>query len=119
MREAPAESFDSPGLSFAQNFFAEIVDTRITNRVRVVLRQQGRFLEGNKMNTETYATFTKGEIVVANMDTRNLTAGAQYKVVGVIARENPWENRYVLTDMENHIAGVVRNGHIVLSAVNA
>jgi hypothetical protein len=71
------------------------------------------------MNTETYATFTKGEIVVANMDTRNLTAGAQYKVVGVIAGENPWQNRYVLTDKENYIAGVVRNGHIVLSAVNA
>jgi hypothetical protein len=49
LREAPAESFDSPGLSFAQKFFAEIVDTRITNRVRVVLRQQGRFREGNKM----------------------------------------------------------------------
>ena len=52
MREAPAESFDSPGLSFAQKFFAEIVDTRITNRVRVVLRQQGRFLEGNTMEQQ-------------------------------------------------------------------
>ena len=71
------------------------------------------------MNTETYATFTKGEIVVANMDTRNLMAGTQYKVVGVIAGENPWQNRYVLIDLENHIAGVVRNGHIVLRAVSA
>jgi hypothetical protein len=31
--------------------FAKIVDSRITYRASVVLRQQGRFLEGNKMNT--------------------------------------------------------------------
>ena len=47
MREAPAESFDSPGLSFAQ-----MVDSRITYRASVVLRQQGRFLEGNKMEQQ-------------------------------------------------------------------
>ena len=52
MRVAPAESFDSPGHLFAEKFFAEIVDTRITNRVRVVLRQQGRFLEGNTMEQQ-------------------------------------------------------------------
>jgi len=42
------------GILFAQKFFAEIVDTRITKRVRVVLRQQGRFLEGNKMSELDY-----------------------------------------------------------------
>ena len=37
------------GIFLPEKFFAKIVDTRITNRVSVVLRQQGRFLEGNKM----------------------------------------------------------------------
>jgi hypothetical protein len=40
------------GFLLPKKFFAEIVDTRITNRVRVVLRQQGRFLEGNKMEQQ-------------------------------------------------------------------
>jgi hypothetical protein len=52
LRVAPAESFDSPGHLFAEKFFAEIIDTRITNRVRVVLRQQGRFREGNTMEQQ-------------------------------------------------------------------
>jgi hypothetical protein len=52
LRVAPAESFDSPGHLFAQKFFAEIVALCITHRASVVLRQQGRFLEGNTMEQQ-------------------------------------------------------------------
>jgi hypothetical protein len=52
LRVAPAESLIRRGIFLPKKFFAETVDTRITNRVRVVLRQQGRFLEGNTMEQQ-------------------------------------------------------------------
>jgi hypothetical protein len=51
-RGAPAESLIRRGILFAQKFFAKIVDRRITYGVRVVLRQQGRFREGNTMEQQ-------------------------------------------------------------------
>jgi hypothetical protein len=48
-----------------EKFFAEIVDTRITKSARVVLRQQGRFLEGNKM--EIYTDKNGIEITVGSI----------------------------------------------------
>ena len=52
LRVAPVESLIRRGIFLPEKFFAKIVDTRITNRVRVVLRQQGRFLEGNTMEQQ-------------------------------------------------------------------
>jgi len=57
-----------------EKFFAEIVDTRITNRVSVVLRQQGRFLEGNKMNT----TWENDDEVVTTFRTIKMTQQENY-----------------------------------------
>jgi hypothetical protein len=53
LRVAPAESLIRRGIFLPEKFFAEIVALCITHCASVLLRQQGRFLEGNKMNTET------------------------------------------------------------------
>jgi hypothetical protein len=62
------------GIFLPEKFFAEIVDTRITNRVSVVLRQQGRFLEGNKMNT----TWENDDEVVTTFRTIKMTQQENY-----------------------------------------
>jgi hypothetical protein len=74
LRVAPAESLIRRGIFLPEKFFAEIVALCITHCDSVVLRQQGRFLEGNKMNT----TWENDDEVVTTFRTIKMTQQENY-----------------------------------------
>lgn len=68
-------------------------------------------------SAETYATFAKGDWVQATMTAHGMTEGQMYIVHRATYSENPWENRYVLADLDGSlIMKPIRNGHILLKA---
>ena len=70
------------------------------------------------METTTFATFAKGEMVRATMDTTYLKAGETYTVFRVSNHEEVSARVYWVADNTGSLWSV-RNGHITLEAVNA
>lgn len=72
------------------------------------------------METETYATFAQGDWVQATMSAHGLTEGQFYIIHRATYGENPWENRYVVADLDGYLVmKPIRNGHLVLKAAHA
>lgn len=70
------------------------------------------------MITETYATFAKGDVVKAAMDTRYLKSGETYTIDRFSQHDEITSRVYWVIDAKGGIWSV-RNGHITLAPVNA
>jgi hypothetical protein len=70
------------------------------------------------MITETYATFAKGDVVKAAMNTTYLKAGETYKVFRFTELDGVTSRTYWVSDEGGNLYPVC-NGHITLAKVGA